>query len=411
MRKASPFDILRLVYTLGPLSRADLAEMTTVAPSHISVLIRQALNQGLLIERGSAPSKNGLPVTPGSPAANSGRRRVLLEANPNFAKLIGIDIGRTHIRIVVTDFRGKTLAHKWLPTEASRGREQLLQAVHEEIESQRAQFPGIAAIGVSHSGVIDPQAGKVLFWPMIEGWDNTPLRQLFEDAHVLPTFLVGDSVRAMSVTEERFGHGKGLRNFLLVSVGMGIGCAMFLDGHLYTGHDGLAGELGHTTVQEDGEACSCGNRGCLELCSSASAIVRRARSELDRGVASHLTQALDGNLDQLSVEVIAAAAQSHDRLSERILWEAGAHLGTAVASMVNLLNPQKVILAGKVSQAAGEILLGPFLYNLRQRALPQIVKNLTVVVSEFGEEAPAVGMALVAGEGVLKARCRELETV
>ncbi len=408
MRKARVFDILRLVYTSGPLSRTDLAEMTTVAPSHISVLTRRALDQGLLIERGSVPSK-GLRRQDGIALSKSGRRRVLLEANPDFTQLAGVDIGRTHIRVVVTDFQGNTLAHKWLPSEADRGREHLLHTVHEEIESQRAKFPGVAAIGISHSGVIDPQAGRVLFWPMIEGWDNTPLRQIVEDAHSLPTFLVGDSVRAMAVTEARFGHGKGLRNFLLVSVGTGIGCAMFLDGHMYTGQDGLAGELGHTTVQEEGEPCSCGNRGCLELCSSASAIVRKVRAELGKGVTSSLTQALDGNLDGLSVEVIAAAAQAHDRLTERILWEAGTHLGTAIASTVNLLNPQRVILAGKVPQVAGDILLRPFLYNLRQRALPQIVKSLTVVVSDFGEEAPAVGMALVAGEGVLMARCRELE--
>jgi len=118
---------------------------------------------------------------------------------------------------------------------------------------------------------------------------------------------------------------------------------------------------------------------------------------------------MGGNLDQLSVEVIAAAAKSGDRLSERVLSEAGTHLGIALASMVNLINPEKVILAGKVPQAAGEILLNPLLYNLRHRALRYALKGLPVVVSQFGEEAAAVGMALVAGEGVLKTCCREME--
>jgi predicted NBD/HSP70 family sugar kinase len=109
------------------------------------------------------------------------------------------------------------------------------------------------------------------------------------------------------------------------------------------------------------------------------------------------------------MELIVTAAKSHDRLSERVLSEAGTHLGTALASMVNLLNPEKVILAGSVPQVAGEVLLRPLLYVLRQRGLPRAVKDLPVVVSEFGEEAAAVGMALVAGEGVFRACCREAQ--
>ena len=270
------------------------------------------------------------------------------------------------------------------------------------------QFAGIGAIGISHSGVIDQHAGKVLFWPMVEGWNDTPLGQIFADAYGLPTF-VEDCVRAMAITEQRFGHAKGLRNFVLVSVGMGIGSAIFSNGHLHFGRDGLAGELGHTTVAENGDLCSCGNRGCLEICSSATAILARVRSELEHGVSSSLTHEVGDDLDKLSVELIVAAAKNHDRLSERVLSEAGMHLGTALATVVNLLNPEKVILAGMIPRAGNEFLLGPLLYNLRQRAFPQGVKDLPVVVSQFGEEAAALGMVLTAAESVLETRCRDLE--
>jgi predicted NBD/HSP70 family sugar kinase len=279
--------------------------------------------------------------------------------------------------------------------------------VFEELNLHLSRFPWVAAIGVTHSGVIDPEAGKVLFWPMVEGWEDTPLRQIMAEKFGLPTFVVGDSVRAMAITEERFGHGKGLRTFVLVSVGWGIGSALFIDGHMYIGRDGLAGELGHTTVVEDGEICSCGNHGCLELYSSAAAIIRRVRTELERGVSSRLTQDVGGDLEKLTVEVIGTAARSHDRLSERVLSEAGTHLGIALASTVNLLNPEKVVLSGMVPQVAGDVLLNSLLYNLRQRSLPRAAQNLPVVVSAFGEEAAAVGISLVAGEGVFKACCRE----
>jgi len=368
--------------------------MTRAAASYISVTVREALDQGLLVERGHAPSSGG-------------RRQILLEVNPELGKLVGIDIGRAHMGFVVTDFVGNITTHKSLPMDVHKGREHVLQLVHGELKRLLLQFPGIAAIGISHSGVIDSHSGRVLFWPMVDGWEDTPLRQIFEDAYGLPTF-VEDCVRAMAITERRFGHAKGVGTFIFVYVGVGIGSAIFIDHHLHVGRNGLAGELGHTTVAEDGGLCSCGNRGCLELCSSASAILGGIRSELQLGVSSSLTRELGENLDQLSLELIVASAKAHDRLSERVLSEAGTHLGTALASVVNLLNPEKIILAGKLPQAANEILLGPLLYNLRQRALPTSVTNLPVVVSQFGDEAGPLGMVLIAGEGVLKARC-ELE--
>jgi predicted NBD/HSP70 family sugar kinase len=369
--------------------------MTGVVPSHVSLIVREALNRGLLLERGLAPSKGG-------------RRRVLLEINPELASLVGIDIGRAHIRFVVTDFAGNILTYKWLPTETHKGRDHVLRTVHGELQSLLQQFATIGAIGVSHSGVIDHRVGKVLFWPMVDGWNDTPLGQIFAGTYGLPTF-VEDCVRAMAITELRFGHAKGLRNFVLVSVGMGIGSAIFSNGHLHSGRDGLAGELGHTTVTENGGLCSCGNRGCLELCSSATAILARVRSELEHGVSSSLRGEVGDDLEKLSVELVVAAAKNHDRLSERVLSEAGMHLGTALATVVNLLNPEMVILAGMIPQVGNEILLGPLLYNLRQRAFPQGVKDLPVVVSQFGEEAAALGMVLIAGESVLETRCRNLE--
>lgn len=395
MRKNNAFSLLRHIQTCGALSRADLAEMTGVAASHISLIVREAINRGLVQERGLAPSKGG-------------RRRVLLEIKPELAALVGIDIGRSHIRFLVTDFAGKTLNYRWVLTETHMGKDHVLQTVHTVMQSLLQQFTTIGAIGISHSGVIDQHAGKVLFWPMVDGWNDTPLGQVFADTYGLPTF-VEDCVRAMAITELRFGHAKGLRNFVLVSVGVGIGSAIFSNGHLHSGRDGLAGELGHTTVTENGRFCSCGNRGCLELCSSATAILDNVRSELEHGVNSSLRDEVGDDLGKLSVELIVAAAKNHDRLSERVLSEAAMHLGTALATVVNLFNPEMIILAGMIPQVASEVLLRPLLYHLRQRAFPQGVKDLPVVVSQFGEEAAALGMVLVAAESVLESRCRALE--
>lgn len=395
MRNAHVFPLLKLISRCGPLSRVELAHRTRLAPSYVGAVVREAQNKGFVIERGLAPSSGG-------------RRRVLLEMNPDLAQLVGIDIGTANLRIVVADFVGRILTHQCLPSETGNGKDHLLGLVHGELKRLLSQYPGIAAIGISHSGVIDQQAGKVLFWPKVSGWNDVPLKKIFEDAYALPT-LIEDSVRSMAKAEQLFGLGKDLPQFIFVTVGMGIGSAIFVDGQLYEGADGIAGEFGHTTVDENGNLCTCGNRGCIELYSSASAIVGRVRAELEHGVASTLANELGGHPDELSVEKIAAAAQAHDRLSERVLAEAGMHLGTALAGIVNLLNPRRIILGGRVPQAANQLFLNPLLYNLRHRAFPQAQEKLEVVVSRLGEEAAALGAVLTVREMVLAARCREVD--
>jgi predicted NBD/HSP70 family sugar kinase len=280
--------------------------------------------------------------------------------------------------------------------------------VQTALEPILPKYPQIAGVGISHSGVINQREGKVLFWPQFVGWEDTPLKEIFEQKYGLPTF-VQDEVRAMASMEHRFGQGRELRNFVFLYVGMGIGSAIYVNGGLYSGSDGLAGEMGHTTVEKDGPLCSCGNRGCLELYASAAALIARVRSELGHGVSSTLNQDIDGNLESLSIEEIAAAADANDRLSARVLSEGGGYLGTALAGVVNLLNPERIILAGKVPRSQEGIFFTSLLYNLRDRAYPQATRNLQVVVSQLGEDAAALGAALIAGEHVLKARCREME--
>lgn len=394
MRKLDPYELLRPIYKQGPLSRIELARLAKAAPSHVGAVTREAINAGLLIERGFAPSTGG-------------RRGLSLSVNPGLAHLMGIDMGRSNTSIVVTDFAGSVLAHDWFPTAPSRGRDEMLEALHGEVQARITRFPSIAAIGIAHSGVVDSRAGKVLLWPMVEGWKDTPLRQIFEDKYGLAV-SVEDRVRAMAIAEQRAGHWAGLHNFVLVYVGTGIMSAIFIDGHLHGGRDGLAGELGHTTVIENGEPCSCGNRGCLERYSSAAAIMARVRKEIERGVDSSLSPSSNAHPEEISVEAIVSAAQAHDRLAERFLSEAGTYLGTALASVVNLLNPERIILTGRVPQTSGDLLLRPLIYNLRQRALPKAIENLPVVISKLGDEAAAVGISHAAGAEVFKARCRAM---
>lgn len=384
-------DFLALIYSSTDISRRSLVEKTQFAPSYITTVVQGLIHRGLLVKRGSAPSK-------------SGRRRVLLEVNPEIAHLVGIEIGTANCRVVVTDFLGRALSFKKFPSEVSSGKERALELIHHEIQSIRQRDAQIGGIGIAQSGVIDRESGTVLFWPKVPGWKEVPLRSIFETEYGIPTILE-DSSRTRGIAEMRFGQAKGLRNFICVNVGLGLGSALFLNGQLYLGNNGLAGELGHMTIDENGDLCSCGNRGCLEVYSSGWAILNRVRSALGQGVDSSLLELVRKDPSRLTIEAIVRAAETHDRLSETVLTEAAAHLGTALASLSNLLNPEKIILGAAVAQTAGSLLLDPLLNALRRRAFYQSVHNLTVVVSQLGEEAAATGATSVVAERIIRTLC------
>lgn len=380
-------DVLKLIFDRRQVSRTSLAQDLDLAPSYVSLLVRELLASGSVCEVGVAPSSGGRPGK-------------LLQINPEIAHLIGISLGTGNCRITVTDFLGNILAIKRFPSQVLEGPERLIGMIHHEIRGYRLQYPGIQAMAIAVSGVVDHVTGTLLFWPKVRGWQDVPLKAILEREHGLPT-IVEDSARTIAVTEQVFGQGKGLSNFVHVMVGTGIGSSIFVDGKLYIGSSGLAGELGHTTIDENGSLCSCGNRGCLELYSSGWAIINRVRSALSDGVASTLSKTFEGKGGELSVQMIVEAGKSGDRLSQTVLSEAGTHLGTALAGLVNLLNPERIILGGAVPRIAGEMMLTPLLYFLRARAFQRSVSATDVVISQLDDNASVLGAVVMLARELL----------
>jgi predicted NBD/HSP70 family sugar kinase len=388
VRKSELARLVKLIYSEGETSRVDLAEETNLAPSYVSSLVQRLLQKKWILEGNHVPSGRG-------------RRKVLLHINPDLAHVMGLEIGRVHSRIVVTDFLGKVLSFKKLCSEVSCGEEHALKCIHREIKECLKRDHRIQGMGVAHSGVIDRASGTVLFWPKVSGWRNVQLKRVLEEEYGLIT-VVEDSARTTAIAEQRFGHGKGQRNFVFVHAGVGIGAAIFVDGHLYTGQDGMAGELGHTTIDEAGPLCSCGNRGCLEVYASGSSIIDKIHKALEQGVTSSLAGLAPNHHQDVSLEAIASAAASHDRLCETVLSEAGTHLGTALASIVNLLNPARIVLGGTLPRVTKTSLLEPLQRSLRDRAFQRSVSQVELVVSELGEDAAAVGACLLAANRILE---------
>jgi predicted NBD/HSP70 family sugar kinase len=163
----------------------------------------------------------------------------------------------------------------------------------------------------------------------------------------------------------------------------------------------MAGELGHTTIDERGDLCSCGNRGCLEVYASGWAIINRIKSGLQQGVHSSLASLMEKHPDRISIEAIVNAAKVGDQFANTVLWEAGLHLGTGVATIVNLLNPEAIFLGGEVPRVAKNFILKPLFHSFRGRTFHRSVGNLKVIVSRLGGEAGAVGAAVVVAEKLL----------
>jgi predicted NBD/HSP70 family sugar kinase len=305
---------------------------------------------------------------------------------------------------VVSDLLGKVLSYKKVQLDVSCGEHYVLGHVHQEIKDLLEHDNKIQGIGIASSGLIDRTSGAILFWPKVSGWRDVQIKQNFAERYGLIT-VVEDSARTTALAEQRFGHAKEQKTFVFVNAGVGIGAAIFVNGRLYTGRNGLAGELGHTTIDETGPLCSCGNRGCLEVYASGSAIVEKVRKGLEQGVTSSLAGLVANDHQGVSLEAIAAAAESHDRLSEMTLAEAGTHMGAALASMVNLLNPARIILGGTLPRVTKNLLLEPLKRALRSRAFQQSVTHLEVVISELGEDAAGIGACLLVAEKIMEHLC------
>jgi predicted NBD/HSP70 family sugar kinase len=387
MSREDLLGVLEAIYDQGQASRTGLAEKTGFAPSYISALVADLRRRGLVEEGGRSPSR-------------AGRRRVLLHVVPDLGHLVGIRIGRANTRIVVTDFLGKVLTLKKLPTEISLGEEHVFDLIDRELGAALKSDSLIKGIGIAMSGVIDRNSGTVLFWPKVPGWNNVPLKRRVQAKYGVPVVLE-DSVRTMALAEEKFGDATGRKNFVYVVVSMGIGAAIYINNRLYLGAGDMAGELGHTTIDERGDLCSCGNRGCLEVYASGWAIINRIKSGLQQGVHSSLASLMEKHPDRISIEAIVNAAKLGDQFANTVLWEAGLHLGTGVATIVNLLNPEAIFLGGEVPRVAKNFILKPLFHSFRGRTFHRSVGNLKVIVSRLGGEAGAVGAAVVVAEKLL----------
>jgi len=387
--------ILQLIHSGMNSSRLGLAKQAGLSPASITAIVQRLIRKGLVIE--SEPASSQL-----------GRKPIPLEIRSDVGYLVGVDLGSFYLRIVITDINGNIVYKFQTRTEMQTGRERVLEraflAIHQAIRESAVPQRAIAGIGIAHSGVIDRDAGVVLSYPrpgQMSNWKNVPLRDIFQSEFHLPC-LLEDSVRASTTAEKCFGTARDLDSFLYVDVGMGIGAGIFLDGKVYRGAGGRAGEFGHITVDENGPLCSCGNNGCLETVASCAAIIQSVRTALEQGIDSRIPELAAGNVDQISVEIIAQAAAQDDSLAFRSLQKAASYIGIGLANLVNLLNPREMIFGGALFRAVPGLLSDPLRRIIKHRSLETSANEVHLQVSSLGGEACALGAARLIAEEILE---------
>jgi len=309
--------------------------------------------------------------------------------------VVAVDIGGTKIIAAVFNGDGAMLSRIYCLTLASKGPasviNRLIEAIDLAIEKAGLERRQIGGIGMAVAAIIDINRGLVAEAPNLPRWRNVPLPSLIAGEFNLPVFLLNDA-SAAALGEHRYGAGRGLDNLIYITVSTGIGGGIVIGGELYNGTDGCAAEIGHMVIQIGGPVCSCGRRGCFEALASGTAIGRMARERLALGKASIMC-ALAGNvIEGVTSKTVAKAARKGDLLALDVIHTAADYLGIGLANLVNIINPQMIIVGGGVS-SMGAMLLGPARKSMKAHAFKLPANTVRIVRPALGMNAGLAGAA------------------
>ncbi|MGH7562025.1 MAG: ROK family protein [Gemmatimonadales bacterium] len=311
--------------------------------------------------------------------------------------ILGIDIGGTNLVVGAVTEDGRTV--RGLVTEATGAPDgpdvvidRIVRMARDVLQQTRgedreAQFLGV---GVGAPGPLDRKSGIVLLTPNLR-WTNMPLRDRIQSALDMPTALENDANCAM-LGEHWVGAARGATHAVCFTIGTGIGGGLVVDGRLVHGAADVAGEVGHMTIEVNGRRCGCGNDGCLEAYASGPAIARRSIEAIDAGASSEMPVLVNGEVSTITAQTVFEAAQAGDPLADEIVRDTAKYLGVGVANLVNLLNPEVVVICGGVTRA-GDHLFTPLRREVARRAFKPAVQSCRIVPGELPGTAGVVGAA------------------
>lgn len=385
IRTANRYEILRHIVADSPVSRQELAAATGLSLATVANLVGELLDLGMLVEVGFEDSDGGRP-------------RGLVAVDPEGGALIGVDVAETYIHVELLDLALDVRARADEELRPGENRpDQVVGHIADAVEAVVAEAgvgtDRVLGVGVSMPGQVDREGGVSLFAPNWD-WHDVPLLGLLADRIPYPLHL-DNPLRAGAVAELWFGAVRGHANGVVVNLGTGVGAGLVLDGALFRGASNSAGEWGHSTLVLDGRPCHCGNRGCVETYVGAPGVMQNLRE------AAPDSPLLHADDQTATIEALGRAVAEGDPVAERVVRETARYLGAAVADLVNLLNPEVIVLSSWVARELGRPLLTEVRAAVERHALRRSLADADIVLCGIPSNPVSLGAATFALEGAL----------
>ncbi len=373
-------NVINVIRKTEPIFRAEISRITGLSIPTVMKITDDLIAKKLVREVGKGESTGG-------------KRPELLEFMHDSYNIIGVDIGTTNILVNRFDLSANVICEYICSTRVEEGWKNVIERVLALIDKALNHCcigkSNVIGIGIGMPGLIDVDKGKVVFSPVFK-WENVDVVEIVRDKFNLPVYM--DNVtRTMANGEKWFGLGKDVNNFVCINLGYGIGAALVVNGEIYYGSSGSASEFGHMILEKEGPQCDCGNRGCLEALSSGNAIAKKAKRLVAEGHGKGILE-LAGSTDSIEARTVFEAAKAGDEEALQICDEAMNYLGVAIASIINFIDPELIILEGGIAKA-GQFLIDRLQKVINQHQMKHAGKYTKIVVSKLGKRAASIGAA------------------
>ncbi|MCW2917459.1 MAG: hypothetical protein JWN52_5527 [Actinomycetia bacterium] len=380
--------LLHLLRDEGPQSRAELGDVVQLSRSKLALELDRLAELDLVEAAGLAASRGG-------------RRSGIMRLSPRL-RFVAFDIGASSVDVAVTNGELEILGHVSEPCDVRQGPTAVLDRALDLLGKLRDEglIPEIHGTGIGVPGPVSFREGTPVVPPIMPGWDRFPVRDVISQELGCPV-LVDNDVNLMALGELHGGLARSVDDFLLVKIGTGIGCGIVVDGTIYRGMSGSAGDIGHIRITDDGPMCACGNEGCLEAYFGGAALARDALTAARAGRSPFLAERLR-EAGRVTAEDVAAAAAAGDPAAVQMIREGGRRVGQVLAGLVSFFNPGLVIIAGGVAKL-GHTLLAEVRSVVYRRSPPLATGNLPIVLSELGDTAGVIGATRLISDHIFAA--------
>ncbi|MCP4311269.1 MAG: ROK family transcriptional regulator [Bacteroidetes bacterium] len=382
INRLNKIEILGLIREFATISRAELVEKSGLSAPTVSRIVKGLIEEEKLVESIGIGSSSG------------GRPPVMLKFKGEKSYVIGVDLGATATRGVLSNLNGEFVEEIEFPTRLADGYEEVLNDVANLILKLAANRKEVSksrifGVGIAVAGLVDKNKNIIDYSPVFN-WHEADIVGSLHDK--VPYPIIFDNVtRLMALGGLYYGKGHKAKNFICINVGYGIGSGVIVNGELLSGVDGFAGEFGHITMDKDSQIqCSCKKYGCLEALASGKAIAQTAQQYMKEGRESKINELCEGEINKATAKMVAQAARMGDELALKVFNDAMEHIGVGIANLINLFNPEMVVVGGGVS-LAGDLFFENIQRVVKKHVMQSSHKDLPILPVAFGENAALMG--------------------